>query len=177
MRSLPMFLRMAEEMARMPRVSPFQAFFHEPPVWSVALPRNWQQIARWQEREFAPPATVTKEGYQLTLDVKDYNELKVKVLDDSVVLVEGKAEQQEEGDAGGYSSRHFMRRFVLPQGYEADKVTSSLSSDGVLTINVPNPPAVQEALKERVVPIEQTGAPAKKTAGQVEEGSTETSKQ
>ncbi|XP_037719350.1 heat shock protein 22 [Drosophila subpulchrella] len=164
MRSLPMFWRMAEEMTRMPRLSsPFQAFFHEPPVWSVALPRNWQQIARWQEQEFAPPATINKEGYKLTLDVKDYSELKVKVLDESVVLVEGKSEQQK-GDQGGYSSRHFLRRFVLPEGYEADKVTSSLSSDGVLTISVPNPPAVQESLKEREVPIEQTGEPAKKSA-------------
>ncbi|EDV40798.1 uncharacterized protein Dana_GF10689 [Drosophila ananassae] len=162
MRSLPMFLRMAEEMTRMPRISsPFHAFFHEPPVWSVALPRNWQQIARWQEQEFAPPATVSKEGYKLTLDVKDYNELNVKVLDESVVLVEGKSEQKDD-EHGGFSSRHFLRRFVLPEGYEADKVTSSLSSDGVLTINVPNPPAVQEALKERVVPIEKTGEPAKK---------------
>ncbi|EDV51177.1 heat shock protein 22 [Drosophila erecta] len=164
MRSLPMFWRMAEEMARMPRLSsPFQAFIHEPPVWSVALPRNWQQIARWQEQEFAPPATVNKDGYKLTLDVKDYSELKVKVLDESVVLVEGKSEQQE-AEQGGYSSRHFLRRFVLPEGYEADKVTSTLSSDGVLTISVPNPPAVQETLKEREVTIEQTGEPAKKSA-------------
>ncbi|XP_017053283.1 heat shock protein 22 [Drosophila ficusphila] len=163
MRSLPMFWRMAEEMTRMPRISsPFHAFFHEPPIWSVALPRNWQQIARWQEQEFAPPATINKDGYKLTLDVKDYSELKVKVLDESVVLVEGKSEQ-EDGDQGSYSSRHFLRRFVLPEGYEADKVKSSLSSDGVLTISVPNPPTVQESLKERVVPIEQTGEPAKKS--------------
>lgn len=163
MRSLPMFWRMAEEMARMPRLSsPFHAFFHEPPVWSVTLPRNWQQIARWQEQEFAPPATVNKDGYKLTLDVKDYSELKVKVLDESVVLVEGKSEQQE-AEQGGYSSRHFLRRFVLPEGYEADKVTSTLSSDGVLTISVPNPPGVQETPKEREVTIEQTGEPAKKS--------------
>lgn len=48
MRSLPMLLHMAEEMMRMPRVSPFQAFFREPLTWSssVAVPRNWQQIER-----------------------------------------------------------------------------------------------------------------------------------
>jgi len=77
--------------------------------------------------------------------------------------VEGKSEQQE-AEQGGYSSRHFLRRFVLPEGYEADKVTSTLSSDGVLTISVPNPPGVQETLKEREVTIEQTGEPAKKSA-------------
>ncbi|XP_064556836.1 heat shock protein 22 [Drosophila montana] len=158
MRSLPMFLRMAEELTRMPRVSPFQAFFHEPHMWSgLAVPRNWQQIARSQEKQFAPAATIGKQGYQVCLDVSDYkpNELTVKTVNNSVVI-EGKSEQQED-DQGGYSSRHFLRRFALPEGYEADKTTSSLSSDGVLTINVPNPPAVEEALKERVVPIQQTG--------------------
>ncbi|EDW73599.1 uncharacterized protein Dwil_GK17635 [Drosophila willistoni] len=165
MRSLPMFLRMAEELSRMPRLSsPIQAFFHEPPMWSVGIPR-WQQISRWQEQEFAPPSKITKEGYQVTLDVKDYNELNVKVVDDSVVLVEGKTEQKMNDDCG-YSSRHFLRRFVLPEGYDADQVTSSLSSDGVLTINVPNPPSVQEAIKERIVPIQNTGEPAIKAKKQ-----------
>ncbi|XP_068139840.1 heat shock protein 22 [Drosophila tropicalis] len=173
MRSLPMFLRMAEELSRMPRLSsPLQAFFHEPPMWSVAIPRYGQQIARWQEQESAPPSKITKEGYQVTLDVKDYNELNVKVVDDSVVLIEGKTEQKD-GDHG-YSSRHFLRRFVLPEGYDADQVTSYLSSDGVLTVNVPNPPSVQEAIKERIVSIQNTGEPANKAKEKpVEEGGAE----
>ncbi|XP_060660180.1 heat shock protein 22 [Drosophila nasuta] len=166
MRSLPMFLRLAEEMSRLPRVAPFQSplhsLFHDPPLWSaVALPRNWKQIARWQEQQFAPPATVGKDGYQVSLDVSVYrpNELTVKTVDNSVII-EGKSEQQED-ELGGYSSRQFLRRFVLPKGYDVEQLTSSLSSDGVLTISVPNPPAAeQEALKERVVPIQQTGLAA-----------------
>lgn len=159
MRSLPMLLHMAEEMMRMPRVSPFHAFFREPLTWSsnTAVPRNWQQIARWQERQFAPPASIGKEGYQVSLDVSEYkpNELTVKTVNNSVII-EGKSEQVQD-EQGGYSSRNFLRRFVLPEGYDPELATSSLSSDGLLTINVPNPPAVQEALKERVVPIQQTG--------------------
>ncbi|KAL7733775.1 hypothetical protein ACLKA6_011500 [Drosophila palustris] len=160
MRSMPMFLRMAEELSRFPRMSPFQAFFHEPLMWSgVAVPRNWQQIAHWQEQEFAPTAKVEKQGYQVSVDVSVYkpSELTVKTVDNSVII-EGKSEQQDE--QGGYTSRHFLRRFVLPEGYESDKVTSTLSSDGLLTINVPNPPEVEEALKERLVPIQHMG-PAK----------------
>ncbi|ALC44990.1 Hsp22 [Drosophila busckii] len=159
MRNLPMLLRMAEEMTRMPRLSPFQSFFREPPFWNsiAATPRNWQQIGRWQQQQLTPAASIGKEGYQVCLDVSDYkpNELTVKTINNNVVI-EGKSEQQEDPE-GGFSSRHFLRRFALPAGYEADKATSSLSSDGVLTINVPNPPAVQEALTERVVPIQQTG--------------------
>ncbi|XP_034482480.1 heat shock protein 22 [Drosophila innubila] len=158
MRSMPMFLRMAEELSRFPRMSPFQTFFHEPLMWSgIAVPRNWKQIARWQEQEFAPAATVGKQGYQVSLDVSVYkpNELTVKTVDNSVII-EGKSEQHED-EQGSFTSRHFLRRFVLPQGYESDKVTSTLTSDGVLTISVPNPPEVEEALKERLVPIQQTG--------------------
>ncbi|EDW18172.1 heat shock protein 22 [Drosophila mojavensis] len=158
MRSLPMFLRMAEELTRLPRVSPFQAFFHEPQMWTgLTVPRNWQQIARTQEQQFTPAATIGKNGYQVSLDVSEFkpNELTVKTVNNSVVI-EGKSEQEEDAQ-GGYYSRHFLRRFTLPEGYEAEKTTSSLSSDGVLTISVPNPPAVEAALQERIVPIQQTG--------------------
>ncbi|XP_023164487.1 heat shock protein 22 [Drosophila hydei] len=158
MRSLPMFVRMVEELTRMPRVSPFQTFFHEPPMWTgLTVPRNWQQIARSQEQQFASGATIGKQGYQVCLDVSEFkpNELTVKTVNNSVVI-EGKSEQEEDAQ-GSYHSRHFLRRFTLPEGYEADKTTSSLSSDGVLTISVPNPPAVEAALQERVVPIQQTG--------------------
>jgi len=157
MRSLPMFLRMAEEMTRFPRMSPFQSIMQEPRMWAgVTVPRNWKQIARWQEQEYAPSATVGKEGYQVSLDVSVYkpNELTVKTVNNSVII-EGKSEQHD--DKQGFSSSHFMRRFVIPEGYDITKITSNLSSDGVLSINVPNPPEVEEALKERIVPIHQTG--------------------
>lgn len=154
-----MLLHIAEEMMRMPRVSPFQAFFREPLTWSssVAVPRNWQQIERWQERHLPTPASIGKEGYQVSLDVSEYkpNELTVKTVNNSVII-EGKSEQLQD-EQGGYSSRNFQRRFVLPEGYDPELATSSLSSDGLLTIHVPNPPAVEEALKERMVRIQQTG--------------------
>ncbi|EDV97691.1 GH14557 [Drosophila grimshawi] len=142
----------------MPSVSPFQAIYHEPFMWpALTLPRQWQQLERQQEQYLAQAASIGKQGYQVSMDVSEFkpNELTVKLVNNSVI-VEGKSEQQED-DQGSYTSRHFLRRFALPEGYEPDMTTSSLSSDGVLTINVPNPPAVDEALKERLVPIQQTG--------------------
>ena len=53
----------------------------------------------------------------------------------TAVVVEGKHE--ERADDHGYISRHFVRRYVLPEHYNMEQLNSSLSSDGVLTITAP----------------------------------------
>jgi len=53
----------------------------------------------------------------------------------NAVVVEGKHE--ERADDHGYISRHFVRRYVLPEQYDFEQINSSLSSDGVLTISAP----------------------------------------
>ncbi|XP_060657905.1 heat shock protein 23-like [Drosophila nasuta] len=95
-----------------------------------------------------------KDAFQVCMDVSQFtpNELTVKVVDNSIV-VEAKHEERE--DDHGYISRHIVRRYSLPEGYEADKVVSSLSSDGVLTVRAPKPLAIES--KERVVQIQQVG--------------------
>ncbi|XP_034482476.1 heat shock protein 26 [Drosophila innubila] len=110
----------------------------------------------WNDTWNMPVAQVGKDGFQVCMDVTQFspNELTVKVVDKSIV-VEGKHEERE--DDHGYISRHFVRRYALPEGYEADKVMSSLSSDGVLTVNVPKPQPIQDKSKERVVQIQQVG--------------------
>ncbi|XP_064556831.1 heat shock protein 26-like [Drosophila montana] len=103
-----------------------------------------------------PVSQVGKDGFQVCMDVTQFtpSELNVKVVDNAIV-VEGKHEERE--DDHGYISRHFVRRYALPQGYEADKVVSSLSSDGVLTVSVPKPQPIEDKSKERVVQIQQVG--------------------
>lgn len=101
-------------------------------------------------------STVGKNGFQVCMDVAQFkpNELSVKVVDDGVV-VEGKHEERE--DEHGHIFRHFVRRYTLPKGYDADKVISTLSSDGVLTVSVPKPPQLEDKSNKRVVQIQQTG--------------------
>ncbi|EDW70545.1 heat shock protein 26 [Drosophila virilis] len=103
-----------------------------------------------------PVSQVGKDGFQVCMDVTQFapSELNVKVVDNSIV-VEGKHEERE--DDHGYISRHFVRRYALPQGYDGDKVVSSLSSDGVLTVSVPKPQPIEDKSKERVVQIQQVG--------------------
>lgn len=107
-----------------------------------------------------------KEKFQVILDVQQFapNEITVKTNNNSIV-VEGKHEEKQ--DEHGFISRHFVRRYVLPQEHDIEEVVSTLSSDGVLTITAPRK-GVKDTNKERVIPITQTG-PAKATVTPVVE--------
>jgi crystallin alpha B len=62
------------------------------------------------------------------------DEITVKTVDNDVIV---EAKHEEKKDEHGFISRHFVRRYVLPMSHDAIGVTSSLSSDGVLTITAP----------------------------------------
>lgn len=76
---------------------------------------------------------VEKEKFEVILDVAQFTpeEIVVKTANGCIV-VEGKHEEKQ--DEHGWVSRHFTRRYALPQGYTAEDIMSSLSSDGVLTV-------------------------------------------
>lgn len=128
----------------------------------LSLPTEFRQMEQrnrdLQHRaqgSFTSAPTVGKDGFQVCIDVQQFspNEISVKTVEDQVI-VEGKHEERQ--DEHGYISRQFTRRYMLPKGYDANSITSTLSSDGVLTVKAPLP---QKALseKERVVSIQQTG--------------------
>ncbi|XP_058835627.1 protein lethal(2)essential for life-like [Topomyia yanbarensis] len=91
-----------------------------------------------------------KDGFQVNIDVHQFKpeEISVKMAND-YITVEGKHEEKQ--DEHGFVSRHFTRRYRLPDGHDADKVVSTLSSDGVLTIKAPKL-ALPES--ERTIPVE-----------------------
>lgn len=72
----------------------------------------------------------------MILDVQQFspNEVTVKTVDRTVV-VEGK--HSEKADEHGFISRHFVRKYLLPEDIDLEQVASTLSSDGVLTISAP----------------------------------------
>lgn len=100
-----------------------------------------------------------KDTFRVNLDVNQFspNELTVKTVDNTVV-VHGKHE--EKPDEHGYISREFTRRYVLPEGVEPEKVISSLSQDGVLTIEAPKKAIEAPKQVEREVPIAKLDAAA-----------------
>uniref|UniRef100_A0A182PDQ4 SHSP domain-containing protein n=1 Tax=Anopheles epiroticus TaxID=199890 RepID=A0A182PDQ4_9DIPT len=101
------------------------------------------------------PNLALTDRLQINLDVQQFapREITVKTVDNSIV-VEGKHEEKQ--DEHGFISRHFVRRYVLPDDHDPKDVISSLSSDGVLTIVAPRKvqqPA-PEVVYERTVPIQ-----------------------
>jgi len=103
-----------------------------------------------------------KDKFQVILDVQQFapNEITVKTIDNNIIVVEGKHEEKK--DEHGFVSRQFSRRYVLPQGHDIGQVQSTLSSDGVLSITAPK--LALPAPGEKIVPIQQSPAPAIKSA-------------
>ncbi|XP_015609635.1 protein lethal(2)essential for life [Cephus cinctus] len=99
-----------------------------------------------------------KNKFEVNLDVQQFTpeEIKVKVVDKSVI-VEGK--HKEKQDEHGWISREFIRKYLIPEQCDIEQVASKLSSDGVLSITVPrkDKPQIEG---ERVIAIEHTGKPA-----------------
>lgn len=99
-----------------------------------------------------------KDKFQVILDVQQFNpeEINVKVVDKCVVV---EAKHEEKQDEHGWISRQFMRKYLIPEQCDIDQVSSSLSSDGVLSITAPrkDKPEIQN---ERSIKIERTGKPA-----------------
>ncbi|CDW55422.1 small heat shock protein [Trichuris trichiura] len=80
-----------------------------------------------------PTAVESNGNFRVALDVKDYRpeEIKVTTLQDRVII-EGRQEASR-GDHG-FFARQFTRSYMFPRGVMPQDVTSSLSADGMLTI-------------------------------------------
>ncbi|XP_035214946.1 protein lethal(2)essential for life-like [Stegodyphus dumicola] len=90
--------------------------------------------------------------FQVMLNVSQFkpDEITVKTVDNYIVI-HGKHE--EKSDEHGFVSREFTRRYMLPEGTEPESVKSSLSQNGVLTIEAPKKAIEPPPSNERVVPI------------------------
>uniref|UniRef100_A0A6E8VME8 SHSP domain-containing protein n=1 Tax=Anopheles coluzzii TaxID=1518534 RepID=A0A6E8VME8_ANOCL len=124
--------------------------------------RPWHSSCLATKKDSGSTVNVTGDKFQINLDVQQFSpeEISVKYVDKSIV-VEGKHEEKQ--DEHGYISRHFVRRYVLPNGHNESDIVSSLSSDGILTITCPRK-ELEQKKPERAIPITHTGQPAKKLA-------------
>ncbi|CAL7946501.1 unnamed protein product [Xylocopa violacea] len=152
----------------------FKLMFHPPridhfPVTKSSMPsfkeilRPWENMMERLEHDVGGSTIVERDQdkYQVIVDVQQFAPEEITVrTDDKCITIEGKHEEKK--DQHGYVSRHFVRRYMLPQGYDIGHVKPSLSSDGILTITAPK--LALPAPGERIVPIERSKTPAIKAA-------------
>lgn len=120
--------------------------------------RPWSELMRQGEGGGTSTVKADKDKFQVVLDVQQFKpeEINVKVVD-KFVVVEGKHEEKQ--DEHGSISRHFIRKYLIPEQCDVDQVSSSLSSDGVLSITAPRK-ELPKTNNEKTVKIEHTGKPA-----------------
>ncbi|XP_050511484.1 GRIP and coiled-coil domain-containing protein-like isoform X5 [Diabrotica virgifera virgifera] len=99
--------------------------------------------------------TSDKNKFQANCDVQHFKpeEITIKVNNDKSITIEAKHE--EKPDEHGTIYRHFVRKYVLPENCDIDRVESRLSIDGVLTITAPI--VTENAVEHRTIPIIRTG--------------------
>lgn len=128
-----------------PRYGLFEDHYFNPPHvhFNVIRPRQPSSSKEVDSK--------SENNFKVMMNVKHFgpDEIEVKVVDNFVVI-HGKHE--EHADEHGFVSREFTRRYELPDDVEADKISSSLSKDGVLTIKAPRK-MIEPPKNERVVPI------------------------
>ncbi|KAG8222841.1 hypothetical protein J437_LFUL007549 [Ladona fulva] len=133
---------------------------YQPGSLITAYTRPWRHLVG--KESGTSSVNVDKEKFEVVLHMHQFepSEITVKVVDNNIVI-EGKHEEKE--DEHGFIYRHFVRRYILPKDASPDDVTSTISSDGVLTVTAPRKSL--PAGPERVISIQQSGEPhAKNTA-------------
>ncbi|XP_011865177.1 PREDICTED: protein lethal(2)essential for life-like [Vollenhovia emeryi] len=109
------------------------------------MPGSWARVERDDDK------------YQVIVDVQQFSPEEIIVrTDHECITVE--ARHRERKDRHGYIQREFIRRYLVPKGYDIGHVKPSLSSDGILTITAPR--LALPAPGERIVPIRRTYLPA-----------------
>lgn len=111
---------------------------------------------------------IGSDGFQISLDVQHFtpSEITVKTIDD---FIEIEAKHEERQDEHSYVSRHFRRRYRLPEQFKIEDVVSSISSDGILTVRVPPATPASKEGSVRHIQIQQTGPARLNVADKKEE--------
>jgi len=76
-----------------------------------------------------------KDKFEMNLDMHEFQpcEIKVKTID-NILVIEGNHEGRP--NLHGFTDRHFVRRFLLPENAIAEELQYNISSNGNLKIEV-----------------------------------------
>ncbi|XP_066545439.1 heat shock protein beta-1 [Amia ocellicauda] len=93
------------------------------------------------------------DSWKITLDVNHFSpdEISIKTKE-GYLEIEGKHEERQ--DEHGFVSRCFTRKYKLPSEVEAQNISSSLSPDGILSVEAPLPKTASGGPVEIVIPVQ-----------------------
>ncbi|XP_006625141.1 protein lethal(2)essential for life-like [Apis dorsata] len=130
------------------------------PLNNKAMLDLYRPLAELLRRDEGGTSTITadKDTFKVILDVQQFKpeEINVKLINRLVVV---EAKHEEKKDEHGLISRQFIRKYLLPEQVDEEKLASSISSDGILIITAPLK-QIEENLNERNIKVEFTGKPA-----------------
>ncbi|XP_017784343.1 PREDICTED: protein lethal(2)essential for life-like [Nicrophorus vespilloides] len=132
--------------------------FTSPAEWRAMMQRSGNYRHSATDVDDESSINMDKDKFQVNLDVQQFKpeEISVKITGKSEITVEGKHDELQ--DEHGFISRHFVRKYIVPQECNIEEVISQLSSDGVLSITAPKDKSPDSINKE--ITITQTGKPA-----------------
>ncbi|XP_074545738.1 heat shock protein beta-1-like [Halichoeres trimaculatus] len=101
-----------------------------------------------------PEIQTGQDSWRINLDANHYTPEEITITTkDGYLLILGN--HQEKQDTHGSVSRCFTRKYKLPQGVDLQHISSSLSSDGVLSVEAPTPgTSFSDTAEEIVVPVQ-----------------------
>lgn len=125
--------------------------FFPPTLHRGYIIRPRRQTSRQDSSSGVSEVVNTADKFQVKADVSQFSpeDITVKTVGNCVVI-HGKHEEKE--DKHGFVSREFTRRYVLPEEVDPEAVTSSLSLDGVLTVEAPKK-RQELPSSERMIPV------------------------
>ncbi|XP_035205912.1 alpha-crystallin A chain-like [Stegodyphus dumicola] len=90
--------------------------------------------------------------FQVIVNVSHFKpeEVSVKVID-KYIVIHGKHE--EKADEHGFVMREFTRKYLLPESVDEEKLTSTVSKNGILIVQAPLKVVEPPASNVKVVPI------------------------
>jgi len=81
---------------------------------------------------------VAPEKFTMNFDVKGYSAADISVtVEDETLVVQAQRLVEENGEV---STKEFCRRVRIPPDLDPEKLSSTLTSDGILTVEAPGPP-------------------------------------
>ncbi|KAK7081771.1 hypothetical protein SK128_006750 [Halocaridina rubra] len=126
---------------------------------SMSSYRSLRDMELTEENQ-AVSVTEDHQCHKVVMDVKDFmqQEVKVKVVDDNELVIEGSVEKK---NGGSVSKKSFNRSYVFPGLVKTDSVSSAMSSDGILTVTVPKKSAKEGSSKTETLKEEDSNRTSK----------------